>query len=318
VYKVNRLTRSLADFAKLIELFDAHEVSFVSVTHSFNTTNSMGRLTLNILLSFAQFDREVIGERVRDKIAALTRRRVPDPMWTMTAQSTRSAEAIRKIAGLALSDASEITLLIGLIRGLNTESVTKKLNEAGAGSVAEVIRNALMARLVLLIARAYAQPPWQHDPHLQKAACLLKDNPTRQIFGTINGYDKLAAFDKQWDKCHGDPRLPGIKNFRDKFTAHFGEPKDIPLTTYTDLFAFGAETAKAMELLALAIGFEVLDTDPDFVSTTEEKILQREKMADQNVYILARGFMPTSRGPISRNERSGCGTTLIARIGCGA
>ena len=70
VYKVDRLTRSLADFAKLVELFDAHKVSFVSVTQSFNTTSSMGRLTLNVLLSFAQFEREVTGERIRDKIAA--------------------------------------------------------------------------------------------------------------------------------------------------------------------------------------------------------------------------------------------------------
>jgi site-specific DNA recombinase len=70
VYKVDRLTRSLSDFAKLVELFDQHSVSFVSVTQSFNTTTSMGRLTLNVLLSFAQFEREVIGERVRDKIAA--------------------------------------------------------------------------------------------------------------------------------------------------------------------------------------------------------------------------------------------------------
>jgi DNA invertase Pin-like site-specific DNA recombinase len=74
VYKVDRMTRSLADFAKLVELFDAHDVSFVSVTQSFNTTNSMGRLTLNVLLSFAQFEREVIGERVRDKIGASKRR----------------------------------------------------------------------------------------------------------------------------------------------------------------------------------------------------------------------------------------------------
>src|ERR1700692_2399810 len=70
VYKVERLTRSLADFAKLVELFDAHGVSFVSVTQQFNTTTSMGRLTLNVLLSFAQFEREVTGERIRDKIAA--------------------------------------------------------------------------------------------------------------------------------------------------------------------------------------------------------------------------------------------------------
>ena len=70
VYKVDRLTRSLTDFAKLVELFDAHGVAFVSVTQSFNTTSSMGRLTLNVLLSFAQFEREVTGERIRDKIAA--------------------------------------------------------------------------------------------------------------------------------------------------------------------------------------------------------------------------------------------------------
>ena len=70
VYKVDPLTRSLADFAKLVEMFDKHDVSFVSVTQSFNTTTSMGRLTLNVLLSFAQFEREVTGERIRDKIAA--------------------------------------------------------------------------------------------------------------------------------------------------------------------------------------------------------------------------------------------------------
>jgi site-specific DNA recombinase len=74
VYKVDRLTRSLADFAKLIELFETHNVSFVSVTQSFNTRSSMGRLTLNVLLSFAQFERELIGERVRDKIAASKRK----------------------------------------------------------------------------------------------------------------------------------------------------------------------------------------------------------------------------------------------------
>src|SRR5215210_2308279 len=74
VYKVDRLTRSLADFAKLVELFDAHGVSFVSVTQAFNTTTSMGRLTLNVLLSFAQFEHEVTGERIRDKIAASKRK----------------------------------------------------------------------------------------------------------------------------------------------------------------------------------------------------------------------------------------------------
>ena len=74
VYKVDRLSRSLLDFAKIIETFDRRGVFFVSVTQQFNTTTSMGRLTLNILLSFAQFEREIIGERIRDKVAATKRK----------------------------------------------------------------------------------------------------------------------------------------------------------------------------------------------------------------------------------------------------
>jgi DNA invertase Pin-like site-specific DNA recombinase len=74
VYKIDRLTRSLADFVRMVEVFDANEVSFVSVTQQFNTTTSMGRLTLNVLLSFAQFEREVTAERIRDKIAASKRK----------------------------------------------------------------------------------------------------------------------------------------------------------------------------------------------------------------------------------------------------
>ena len=74
VYKVDRLSRSLTDFARIVEVFDKHNASFVSITQQFNTTTSMGRLTLNILLSFAQFEREVIGERIRDKFAASRRK----------------------------------------------------------------------------------------------------------------------------------------------------------------------------------------------------------------------------------------------------
>src|SRR5262249_45996945 len=74
VYKIDRLSRSLMDFARLVELFERCGVTFVSVTQSFNTTTSMGRLTLNVLLSFAQCEREIIGERIRDKIAASRRR----------------------------------------------------------------------------------------------------------------------------------------------------------------------------------------------------------------------------------------------------
>ena len=85
VYKVDRLTRSLVDFARMVELFDAHSASFVSVTQQFNTTTSMGRLTLNVLLSFAQFEREVTGERIRDKIAASKKRGCGWAAWSRSA-----------------------------------------------------------------------------------------------------------------------------------------------------------------------------------------------------------------------------------------
>jgi Resolvase, N terminal domain len=93
VYKVDRLTRSLADFAKLLELFNAHGVSFVSVTQQFNTTTSMGRLTLNLLLSFAQFERNVTVERIRDKIGASKRKGLWDggmvPLGYVSRQEAR-------------------------------------------------------------------------------------------------------------------------------------------------------------------------------------------------------------------------------------
>jgi DNA invertase Pin-like site-specific DNA recombinase len=111
VYKVDRLTRSLADFAKIVEAFDARGVSFVSVTQQFNTTTSMGRLTLNVLLSFAQFEREVTGERIRDKIAASKRKgmwmggRVPlgyDLKDRHLIANTEEAEHVREIFALYL------------------------------------------------------------------------------------------------------------------------------------------------------------------------------------------------------------------------
>jgi site-specific DNA recombinase len=90
VYKIDRLTRSLMDFARMVELFDRHQVSFVSVTQQFNTTTSMGRLTLNVLLSFAQFEREVTAERIRDKIAASKKKGMwmgGPPPWATTSRT---------------------------------------------------------------------------------------------------------------------------------------------------------------------------------------------------------------------------------------
>src|SRR3974390_2734176 len=138
VYKVDRLTRSLADFAKLVELFDAHDVSFVSVTQQFNTTTSMGRLTLNVLLSFAQFEREVTSERIRDKIAASKRKglwvggllplgyELKDGKLTVVQEE---AERVRMIFRRYL----EVSGINELVRGLGAKNICTKARTFGSG-----------------------------------------------------------------------------------------------------------------------------------------------------------------------------------------
>src|ERR1700741_84451 len=131
VYKIDRLTRSLTDFAKIVEILDARSASFVSVTQQFNTTTSMGRLTLNVLLSFAQFEREVIGERVRDMIAASKRKGLwvggPVPLGYRCVDKKleivpEEAEAVRTIFSLYLKLGSMGALLAELDRrGIRTK-----------------------------------------------------------------------------------------------------------------------------------------------------------------------------------------------------
>ena len=159
VYKVDRLTRSLADFAKLVELFDQHSVSFVSVTQSFNTTSSMGRLTLNVLLSFAQFEREVIGERVRDKIAASKRKGIwvggPVPLGYVSINKklvvvSEEADAVRLIFQRYLELGSIRALMEELERkGVRTRrqvlanGQTRGGIRFGVGPLAHLLRNRL-------------------------------------------------------------------------------------------------------------------------------------------------------------------------------
>src|SRR6267142_232247 len=139
VYKVDRLTRSLADFAKLIESFEAHGVSFVSVTQQFNTTTSMGRLTLNVLLSFAQFEREVAGERIRDKFAASKRK----GLWVggtlplgyemkdgKIAIIEEEAELVRSIFRRYL----ELGSVNGLLRDLRDRNIRTKTRQLSTGA----------------------------------------------------------------------------------------------------------------------------------------------------------------------------------------
>ena len=155
VYKVDRLTRSLSDFAKMVDVFDAHGVSFVAVTQQFNTTTSMGRLTLNVLLSFAQFEREVTGERIRDKIAASKRK----GMWMGGPVPLGYAVLDRKLLTVpeeaeTVRDIFRAYLQIGNVRALqqelNRRGVRSKtrINKAGKASGGSVFgRGALYALL---------------------------------------------------------------------------------------------------------------------------------------------------------------------------
>ncbi len=139
VYKVDRLTRSLSDFAKIVEVFDKHGVSFVSVTQQFNTTSSMGRLTLNILLSFAQFEREVTGERIRDKIAASKKK----GMW-MGGQPPLGYDARDRKLLVNPAEAKVVRFIfqryleqksVRLLKGdLDAQGIVSKLRKASDGS----------------------------------------------------------------------------------------------------------------------------------------------------------------------------------------
>jgi site-specific DNA recombinase len=139
VYKVDRLTRSLADFAKIVEALDARGVSFVSVTQQFNTTTSMGRLTLNVLLSFAQFEREVTGERIRDKIAASKQKgmwmggRVPvgyDVKERKLIVNLEEADLVRRLFRLYL----ELGSVLKLKAQLDRETITSKERTSASGT----------------------------------------------------------------------------------------------------------------------------------------------------------------------------------------
>src|ERR1700745_136278 len=127
VYKVDRLPRSRADFARLVELFDAQGVSFVSVTQQFNTTSSMGRLTLNVLLSFAQFEREVTGERIRDKIAASKKK----GMW-MGGNVPRGYDPNERTLVINPAEAETVLRIFALYRELGcVRRVKEDLNATG-------------------------------------------------------------------------------------------------------------------------------------------------------------------------------------------
>ena len=193
VYKVDRLTRSLADFAKLIELFDGHEVSFVSVTQSFNTSSSMGRLTLNVLLSFAQFERELIGERVRDKIAASKRKGIwvggPVPLGYAAVDKKivvvpAEAAAVRTIFARYL----ELGSVRALALDLDRQRIRSKLRRLSAGRTIGGGRFGVGALAYLLKNRFYiGEVVYRGEVHHGEHAPILHS----ALFAAVQA--KLAA-----------------------------------------------------------------------------------------------------------------------------
>jgi len=196
VYKVDRLSRSLLDFAKLISLFDEHEVCFVSVTQQFNTTTSMGRLTLNILLSFAQFEREIIGERIRDKKLATARQGkyvgggpilgldVVDKKYVV---NEAEAKLVRRIFGIfeKLESCRKVATVLNA-EGIRTKQYVTKTGKARGGNgwtyrqVYDVLTNRKYIGQIVHKGKAY---PGEHDAIVQveqfeRIAAQLRANKT--------------------------------------------------------------------------------------------------------------------------------------------
>ena len=165
VYKIDRLTRALADFVRIVERFDRHEVSFVSVTQAFNTTSSMGRLTLNVLLSFAQFEREVTGERIRDKIAASKAR----GMWmggTLPFGYDLPAEGRRALL-VNPDEAATVRLIFATYLELGSVSALERwLDEQGIGTKQRTTGSGRLHRRRAVQSRGALLPAAQ--PHLPR------------------------------------------------------------------------------------------------------------------------------------------------------
>ena len=192
VYKIDRLSRSLADFAKLVEVFDRNGVTFVSVTQSFNTTTSMGRLTLNILLSFAQFEREVTAERIRDKVAASRKRGMWMGGWAPWGYDVKDRKLIVNAA-----EAATIRMIFerfvasgsatALARELRAEGVvTKRGKPVDKGTLYKLLNNRVYIGEAVHKGKSY---PGEHAAIIDRALwdkvhAILAESPRKRAAQT--------------------------------------------------------------------------------------------------------------------------------------
>lgn len=219
-YKVDRLSRSLLDFAKLVEVFDRHGVTFISVTQSFNTTTSMGRLTLNMLLSFAQFEREVIGERIRDKVAASKQRGMYmggtpplgyDVVNKKLIVNPGEADLVREIFRRFITDGSTTRLAKALAaEGKTTKAWTTKEGKVRAGSpwhkghIYRLLNNRLYLGQIEHNGNVYpgehsaivSQGDWDKVHAILSENCRARANRTRaKVSGLLKGVIRCGHCD---------------------------------------------------------------------------------------------------------------------------
>ena len=235
VYKVDRLTRSLADFAKLVELFDEHGVSFVSVTQSFNTTSSMGRLTLNVLLSFAQFEREVIGERVRDKIAASKRKGIwvggPVPLGYRSLGKKleivpEEAALVRKIFG----DYLRLGSIGALASALDREGVRPKPRMLANGGIVAAERFMVGPLAHMLKNRFYTgEVAYRGEVHQGEHAPILD----RDLFDEVHAQLSAWSVQRKLARSRSPSFLAGLISYRIS-GAKFPVLKDLDSFVFAD------------------------------------------------------------------------------------
>ena len=175
----------------------------------------------------------------------------------MTPDEQRDATEAWEISDKAFVDAIELLHLIEVMQAQNTGALNEKLSVAGAAGAAMVIRNGLLSRIVLFLAGAYAAGR-PGDLHLRRAFDLLEQPAVRDELGRRGSPTLLVNATQLWAQCKGDHRLPKIKNFRDKYTAHLSAPNDdIALPSYDDIFRFARDTMMVIEVLAHGTGARI-------------------------------------------------------------
>ena len=172
----------------------------------------------------------------------------------MTPDEQRNAQEAFEISDKAFLDALELLQLIAVMQGQNEDPINAKLSDAGAARAAMVVRNAVLSRIILFLAGAYAAPR-PGDLHLRRAFDLLKQPSVRKELELRGSPTILDDAEKLWARCKSDHRLPLIRHFRDKFTAHFSTPRDdMALPQYDDVFNFAHDTMKVVDALARGTG----------------------------------------------------------------